>query len=202
MPLEDATTEMPAATEESAVEVSVEVPVAPEQLPFDVAPAESPDPETADPTADAGAVPSDTAAELSGAMSKLVTVKAERDALVGQLSSLTTEVERQKLVMAACETECAMLREKLADYELGAALADQGLPTSMAGLVATLYHADRSKNARVPGIREWLPAAMADASSPAFALSALKGAAPRDPSINPPVDSTASGLRPFPLPRR
>lgn len=186
--------ETPETPEESVVEVSVEVPVE--------SPAASmPDPalEPAVPAADAGAVPSDTAAELAGVMAELGSVKAERDTLIGQLSALTVEAERLKLAMAACDTECAMLREKLSAYELGAALADQGLPTSMSGLVSTLYHADRSKNARVPGIREWLPAAMADASSPAFALSALKGAAPRDPSINPPVDSTASGLRPFPL---
>lgn len=201
MPLEDATTEMPAATEESAVEVSVEVPVAPEQSTSDVAPAESPDLETADSTADAGAVLSDTAAELSGAMSELVTVKAERDALVGQLSSLTAEVERQKLAMASCDTECIMLREKLANYELGAALADQGLPTSMAGLVSTLYHADRASGVKVPGIREWLPAVMASSTHPAFSLGMLKGSAPRDPSVSPVVDVKNSALRPFPVPR-
>jgi len=186
--------ETPEAPGEPVVEVSVEVPV---EMPD----ASMPEPalEPAVPAADAGAVPSDTTAELAGAMAELESVKAERDTLIGQLSALTVEVERQKLAMTACDAECASLREKLANYELGAALADQGLPTSLSSLVTTLYHADRSKNARVPGIREWLPAAMADASSPAFALSALKGSAPRDPSINPPVDSTASGLRPFPL---
>ena len=199
MLLENEAAEMPETSDESVVEVSVEVPQESEQAASDVAPAVEPTPEPADTAADGPAL-AEPAAELSSVKAELVSVTAERDALVGQMASLTAEVERQKLAMSACDAECAMLREKLANYELGAALADQGLPTSMAALVSTLYHADRSSGTRVPGIREWLPTAMANSAHPASALMMLKGAAPRDPSVNPVVDVKNSSLRPFPLP--
>ena len=181
---------------EQTVEVSVELPLAPEG-------ADSLQPEPAQEPADVQAAPAlndGAAVELAGVKAELAAVLAERDTMVGQLSSLTAEVERLKAANASCDAECVALREKLASYELGAALADQGLSTSLATLVSTLYHADRAKNARVPGIREWLPSAMADVAHAAYALSSLKNAAPRDPSANPPIDKTMSGLRPFPMP--
>lgn len=187
-----------AETETPEVEVEIEVPM---EQDAEAAPMVEPAAETSTPaeTEAAPAAPAiDHGALLAASEGALTAATAERDALVGRLASVQAELAGALSRLSLVDAEMGQMLDKLARYELGAALADQGLPNQAAALVSSLYATARGGGVKTPGIRDWLAAAMTDPAHPASGLALMRSAGAVDPSANPPVDTRASALTPFP----
>lgn len=188
--------------ETSEVEVSIEVPTMTEG---DAAPmaeqgAASPDSPLVQEPEPAPSAPAAPDSEMLSALtSERDALMAERDALVGRMASIQGELSAALARLASYDADMLAMRAKLASYELGAALADNGLPNQAAGLVSRLYADDaRVGGAKTPGVRAWLAASLADPNHPAAALALMRGPGTSDPSARPPVDVHSSSLSPFP----
>lgn len=189
--------------ETSEVEVSIEVPATQEGAAAPMAEQAEPAPDVAMTTtpaapADLGTAGAD-AEVLSATVAERDALVAERDGLIGRIASIQGELSAALARLGSYDAEMSAMREKLAAYELGAALADQALPNQAAALVARLY-ADESRagGSKTPGVRAWLAAAITDPNHPASALALMRASTPVDPSARPPIDIRASALTPFP----
>lgn len=181
--------------EAPSVEVELEVePAAPEAETI-LEPVVEPAPEPAAPDMDA------VVAELEAKVSGLT---SERDIALGQASAAESALAALRAEVEPVRSEMAMLRVKLADYELGAALSAVGLPPQAGALVKQLYTAAVAGAARPQALADWLAISIEDPSSPVSALSLMRpavapGSDPRNGAQ--PVNGAGHsrpGLTPFP----
>lgn len=152
---------------EPSVEVELEVePAAPEAEPA-AEPVVEPAPEPAAPDMDA------VVAELEAKVSGLT---SERDIALGQAAAAESALAALRAEVEPVRSEMALLRVKLADYELGAALSAVGLPPQAGALVKQLYTAAVAGAARPQALADWLAISIEDPSSPVSALSLMRPA--------------------------
>ena len=160
---------------EPSVEVEVEVPVPAE--PADAAPAEPPaDAAPAEPSTEPPVEPGPDYPAMLAALT------SERDVALGQAAEAMA-------MIPPMQAELAVLRERCANYELGSALAGEGLPSTAGPLVLHLYSTMNSQSAYPMGLSDWLKTYLGTPEGAALAL--LKGAPAQDPRSGT-AGSTAS----------
>lgn len=191
-------------SETPAVEVSVEVPTAQPAPVADPAamasveaaattdatnsattdaesPASSPDP-----SSEMRAKLDELSATVDRLTQELSAAVSARDAAMGQAS------EAQAIVKPL-QDELATLRARCADYEVGAALANHGLPPEASALVRSLY----ASSGMYYCIHDWLGTYLQSAEGAALVM--LKSAVKADPRVSAPSvgggNSTLATLR-------
>lgn len=180
--------DMPAATVEPETSVEVQVELAAE-------PAVEPAAEPVAPSADVEKLAA-VEAELESVRAAYIACEAEKSILVGHLSDAQNKLAVAEGALAPLQAELTAMSEKLAGYELGAALASERLPASAGALVTTLYkNAMLGARVRLP-IGAWLSGFLA--SPEGSPLTMLRGTPPVDPtSSGQPVGSGQSNLPSF-----
>lgn len=180
----------PMLTEDPTGEVAV---VAPEVEPgAETEPATPTEPAKPEPGAELAAARAQLAeaqAALAASQAALQTMTSERDVALASAAAASAN-------MAPMQSALADMQRRLADYELGAALAEHGLPASAGTIVKMFFDRDMGGCGYPAPIGSWLTDAL---KRPELAiLVQLRGTS--DPRIGtqPVNGGSASHLTPFP----
>lgn len=118
--------------------------------------------------------------------SEVDVLRAENDSLRAEVAGLVSardvamgQASEAMAMVQPMQAELAVLRERCANYELGSALAGEGLPSTAGPLVMHLYSTMNSKSARPMGLSDWLKTYLGTPEGAVLAL--LKGAPAQDP---------------------
>lgn len=137
----------------------------------------------------------DLAPRVAELESQLASVTSERDAALAQATTA-------QALVAPLQTELCQLQQRLANYELGAALAENNLPPQAGPLVKQLYVAAMAQCDWKRSVGDWLRESIADPESPAASLVLMRPQAVQSDPRNGagPVNGSGSapGLRAFP----
>lgn len=171
-----------AEVETPAVEVSVEVPAvqADAATPAEVAQVAG-DAAAAQPSDDRDEVIADLRAQVETLTAQAVTLTQELSAATSARDAAMGQANEAQARIKPLQDEMATMRTRLADYEVGAALANHGLPAQASALVRTLY----ASSGMYHCIQDWLGQYLQ--SPEGAALVMLKSAVQADPRVAAPA---------------